>query len=319
MNSRFLAALFASSAALAFFGSQAAAQTVLFSDNFNRSDNRNIQAEQTGIVNNTGDSLLAGAPGTVYVQPWLDPNNAYPTYGIQDGSATNGGGAAIVSSQLELALGSGTANAYVNHNFTDGSILAAGGFTISLDVTGYAGTAIGQGGAFAIGMSAAEAASAGDAFGDTQPSMTRAFHDTGVAATGSTIGNDISAVGSQPVVSDFWLALRGNKTLVWGGNSGIIYGVTGLPAKTGTISATFTFSDFNAGSTVDYVVFYNGLAVGTNSFTWSGTDDNYIGLDSRDGTGGTMDNFTITTVPEPSAIALLFLGTAGHFIRRRKF
>ena len=306
----------ASSAALAFVSTQANAQTVLFSDNFNRTDNRNVQAEQVGIVNNTGGSLLAGAPGTVYSQPHLDPNNAYPTYGTQDGNAGNGGGAAISSGQLELSIGAGTANAYVNHNFTDGSILSSGGFTVSLDVTGYGNNTFGYGGAFAIGMTAAEAASAGDAYGDSDPSMTRAWNDGG--SPNSTIGNNISQIGSQPVVSDFWLAIRGNKTLVWGGNAGVIYGVTGLAAKTGTISASFDVSDFNAGSTVNAHIFLDGIEVGTNSFNWSDSDANYIGLDSRDGSGVYMDNFTISTVPEPTSVALLLVGATGLFIRRRR-
>lgn len=308
--------ILASSVVLAMVSSRTNAQTVLFSDNFNRTDNRNIQAEQTGIINNTGGSLLAGAPGTVYFQPHLDPNNAYPTYGTQDGNAGNGGGAAISSSQLDLSIGAGTANAYVNHNFTDGSILASGGFSVSLDVTGYGNNTFGYGGAFAIGMTAAEAASAGDAYGNTDPSMTRAWNDGGTP--NSTIGNDISLIGTQPVISDFWLAIRGNNTLVWGGNAGVIYGVTGLAAKTGTISATFNVSDFNAGSTVDAHIFLDGIEVGTNSFTWSDSDANYIGLDSRDAAGVTMDNFTISTVPEPTAVALVLVGVAGLLIRRRK-
>jgi hypothetical protein len=316
MKPKLYATVFASGAALAVFSSEANAQTTLFSDNFNRPDSRNIQAVQTGITDNTGDNLTAGAPGTVYSQPWLDPNNAYPTYGTQDGVAANGGGAQILSGQLQLAVGAGTSDLYVNHNFINSSILAAGGFTVSIDMDGPINqSTANQGGAFAIGMTQSEAASTGDAFDEGSgvgegPSMTGAFNSQ----------NGIGSTVPGYVASDFWVALRGDGSLVWGGGTGTtIQGVTGL-SKTGTVSTTFTFSSFNAGSMVNYDVFYNGTSEGTGSFTWSDTTANYIGLDGRDSGGVIFDNLSIATVPEPSAVAMVLTGlcVAGSFIRRRK-
>lgn len=277
---------------------------VVFADSFDRPDNRNIDAVLTGITNNTLDALPADA---VYTQPWLDPNNRAPTYGVQDGDATNGGGAQILTNQLQLAVGAGTSNAFGNHNFTDAGLLGAGGFTVSLDVTGFAQTGYQQGGAFAIGMSLAEANSAQDAFNLTPGRMTGAFNDA------STIGAAVPGV----VVSDFWLALRGNNSLAWGGSGGNVMGITGLAGKTGTISATFLFSDFNAGSTVNYEIFLNSVSRGTGSFTWSGTGENYIGLDARDSSGVSLNNFNVSTVPEPSAVVLGLVGLAGLLRRRR--
>lgn len=310
------AAILVSGVVLALSGNRAGGQTVLYSDNFNRPDNRNIQASQTGITDNTGDNLTAGVPGTVYSQPWLDPNNAYPTYGTQDGNAANGGGAQILSSQLQLAVGAGTSDLYINHNFVNPSILSAGGFTVSLDINGYNQSTSQQGGAFAIGMTQSEAGSTADAFNEgivagqpAAPSMTGAFNSQ----------NGIGSTVPGLVASDFWLALRGDGSLAWGGGNGTtIQGVTGL-AKTGTISANFLFSDFNAGSTVDYTIYYNGVSKGTGSFAWSDTDANYIGLDARDNTAVNFDNLTIaTTVPEPSVTLLGFLGAAALLIHRRK-
>lgn len=302
MNHKLTTATLVTGAVLAAFGNRVQAQ-VLFSDNFNRADSRNIQASLDGIVNNTGTSLSAGG---VYSLPHLDPNNQAPTYGAQDGNAANGGGAQILSSQLRLAVGAGTSDAYINHNFINSSILSAGGFSISLDITAYAQTDYRFGGAFAIGMSASEAASAGDAF-DQVSSMTGAFNDL------STLGGSLSGT----VVSDFWLALRGNNTLVWGSGAGTVNGVSGLSAKTGTISATFAFTDFNAGSTVNFDVYYNGIHEGNGTFTWSGTDENYIGIDSRDSSGTSFDNLNIAAAPEPSSFALFLLGAAGMLIRRK--
>ena len=143
-------------------GSSARAD-VLFSDSFGRADSRNIDASLTGITNNTGTSLPADG---VYSQPHVDP--VYESTGADDGDAANGGGADITGGQLRLAVGPGTSNAYVNHNFVNSEILTAGGFKVSLDVTGYAGTARQNGGAFALGMTQAEADSAGDAYSYTE-------------------------------------------------------------------------------------------------------------------------------------------------------
>jgi hypothetical protein len=281
-----------------------ATAAVLFSDTFDRADSRNIDASLTGITDNTGSSLAADA---AYSQSWLDPNSAAPTYGVQDGVATNGGGAQILSNQLRLAVGAGTSNAYVNHNFINASILAAGGFSVTIDVTGYnqSGSAE-QGGGFAIGMSQAEAASARDAW-DVNPSMTGAFNIGGV------IGNTVPGV----IVSDFWIAIRGNNSLAWGGNTGTVSGVTGLAAKTGTINVDFEFADFTLGSLVNYEVSLNSVTQGSGSFAWSGTNENYIGIDARDNTFVGFDNFSVNTIPEPTSAAMMLLGAAG-FLRRRR-
>jgi PEP-CTERM motif len=300
-----------SGAVVVCFGQLANAQTVLFSDNFNRADSRNIQASLTGITDNTGSSLTAGG---VYSQPWLDPNNATPTYGTQDSNAANGGGAQILSDQLQLAVGAGTSDLFVNNNFINSSILSAGGFSVSVDMDGESQSTANQGAAFAIGMSQSGAASTGDAFDEglayngEGPSMTGAFNTQ----------NGIGSTVPGQVVSDFWVALLGNGTLIWGGGNGsTISGVTGL-GKTGTVSASLTFSSFDAGSVVNYDIYFNGSSEGTGSFTWTGTDENYIGLDGRDSTAVTFDNLSITTVPEPSTIALIAVGAVGLLIRRRK-
>ena len=286
-----------------------AGAALLFEDTFDRANSRNIDASLAGITDNTGSSLAADA---VYIQPFLDPNNAPPTYGVQDGVASNGGGAQILANQLQLAVGAGTSNAYINHNFVNSAITDVGGFTVSLDVTGYNQATRQQGGGFAVGMSAAEAASAQDPFETTSPSMVAAW-------TNDPYGFIGAPVGPTPtnVVSDFWIGLRGNNSIAWGGRTGNVHGVAGLPAKTGTISVDFNFADFNAGSTVNYEVFLNDVSRGTGSFAWSGTNQNHIGIDARDNTAVSFDNFRIETIPEASVVPLLGLGLAGILRRRR--
>ncbi|WP_193213600.1 PEP-CTERM sorting domain-containing protein [Luteolibacter marinus] len=289
-----------------------ASVSVLFSDDFNRSADRNIDADLTGIVNNTGSAMAIDG---VYTHAHVDPANIP---GPQDGNATNGGGAQVTGTTLQLAVGAGTSNAVVNHNFTNASILANGNFSVAFDITGVNQSTYEQGGGFALGMSYAEAMASKDAWnagtienptGVFAPSMTGAFNG------GASIGNPVPGPAGG-ISSDFWVALRGNGTLVWGGSSGNVMGVTGL-AKTGSVSVSFSLADFNAGSTVNYEVFYNSISQGSGSFLWSGTNENFIGLDARDNTAVGFDNLSVTTIPEPSVAALAVLGFAGLFRRRR--
>lgn len=291
----------------------AAHGAVLFADTFDRTAGRNIDASLTGITDNTGSALAADA---VYTHSHIDPANIP---GPQDGNAVNGGGAQITAGgTLQLAVGAGTSNAFVNHNFTNPSIVANGNFSVAFAITGLNQSTREQGGGFALGMSLAEALAAKDAWnagtvetpaGVFSASMTGAFN---VAAT---LGNPVPGPAGG-IASDFWIALRGDGSLAWGGSSGNVLGVTGL-AKTGSVEVDFTLSDFNSGSTVNYEVFYNSVSQGTGSFAWSGTNQNYIGLDARDNTGVSFDNFSVTTVPEPATAALGLLGAAALLRRRR--
>lgn len=268
-------------------GATKAPAVILFEDNFNRANTRNIDLDLTGITNNTGTTLAANA---VYLQPFLDPAN---DPGPQDGVATNGGGAQILNNELQLAVGAGTSNAFVNHNFTNASILSSGAFRVSLDVLGYAGTTNGQGGGFALGMSQAQALLAGDAFGadPNNAKFTNAF-----------LGD------FADVISDFWVGIRGDNVLAWGngavapGNPG--FNSVNVGSKTGTISANFGVTSFDAGSTVNYEIFFNGVSRGVGSFAWSGTNENYIGIDGRDGTAVRFDNFRVETSAPPATPAV---------------
>lgn len=275
---------------------QTALAGVLFSDSFDRNDNRNIDASLSSIIDNTGSSLAADG---VYTQPFVDAANDVSG---PDGNPANGGGAQILSGQLELADGPGTSNAYINHNFTNGEILTDGGFSVIVDMAGLNQSSAGQGGGFAIGMSSADA----DATGDAWNAPTK-FTD---ALTGS--GNTDTSVS----VADFWLVLRGNGTLVWGGvgnsitaddQSGLL-GNMNVGSKTGTIRADFTFSSFDAGETVNYEVFYNGASQGSGSFQWDESTQNYIGLDARDSQGVFFDSLSIATIPEPASLVLVVIG-----------
>lgn len=286
-----LAFVAATVAALALYAPSTSA-AVLFSDTFDRANSRNIDGSLTGIANNTGTVL--GIDG-VYTHAFIDPLNNDPNNGIQDGNAADGGGAQIISNTLQLAVGAGTSNAYVNHNFTNASILSDGAFRVSLDVTGYNQTSNQQGGSFAIGMSQTEANSGGDAFGSSGGAYQAAFN------------------GTNSAVSDFWVGLRGNGTVAWGGGGvSPTVSVVAVGSKTGTISANFGVSSFNAGSSVNYEIFYNGGSIGVGSFQWSETNANYIGLDARDNTAVSLDNFLIETSAPPLVPSLTIDRDSGN-------
>lgn len=284
----------------AAFVSQQADAAVIFLDTFNRSDTNNIDADSSsGIANNTGSVL---GPDAVYSSSWIDPNNIAGA----DTSATNGGGQRIKNNLLEK-YNAGTVNMFVNHNFTNASVLSAGGFTVSLDVTVTSQSTFGQGAAIAVGMSLAEAQLGHDA------------NDGGTAAGVSPIAKftnafQNSAFTTGTVLSDFYFALRGDGTLAWGTGGALSVAApttVAVGSKTGTISASFELSSFVAGSPVNYTVLFNGVAKGTGTFNWSDNGANYIGVDARDSTLVQMDNLDISTrVPEPTALAICAMALA---------
>lgn len=257
----------------------AQAEFVLYADTFDRANSDNLAASGDGITNNTGSIGL----------PYVEPFGAVRSQ--------------IVGNQLSLATGNGTSNVYGSHNFTNSEITTNGNFKVSVDVTGFNRTGGGFGGAFAIGMTEAEASSAGDA-----RSGNSKFQDTFDTIAGSTS------------ISDFWLGIRGDNLLTWGGLGETKFGTFDAGKKTGEISAEFMLTDFNMGSTVNFEVFFDDVSRGSGSFTWSDANSNFIGLDARDNIGVTFDNFAVTTtaVPEPSSLVLTSMVGVGWLVRRRR-
>ncbi|MEY4245751.1 MAG: hypothetical protein RLZZ245_3336, partial [Verrucomicrobiota bacterium] len=108
--------------------------------------------------------------------------------------------------------------------------------------------------------------------------------------------------------ADLFVGYRGNQSAIQVFENGteVINDTTAGDASTlpKKLKIDFTCLDFNVGSTVNYVITLGGAAMGTGSFTWSGTNENYIGVYSNlfpaSGTIGQMDDFAVTAlVAEP--------------------
>jgi GH43 family beta-xylosidase len=229
-----------------------ASYAVLFSDSYNRANNTNIDASFGGM----GGSL---APMT-YVE-------SYEGSGATSSIRIN-------ANQLELAYGAGMSNLYLDHNFTDAAILAAGGFTIVLDVTGISSTSTqpsNRFGGFGVGMTRAEAAAARDI--EAGPTTMRG---------GSTAA----------AVADFFvdLALDG-VVRAWTGNT--LLGAANVNAAQGQIRVDFLCSGFNAGQAVIARVYFNGRLLGSVPFAWDHTGQNYVGLSGYATNYVRMDNLAI--------------------------
>ncbi len=209
-----------------------------------------------------------------------------------------GGNALIASNTLTLGENataggsSGYSTAYLNHNFTDALITTGGEFTVSFDL----GPASSGGGTRFTGFS----------LGNSLANV-----------TGWTANNPTS------FASDFFFGYDPTGTTelkIFEGGIQDFQSTTNLSAAGATLSVRFFgISDFNTGSTVNYEAFVDGGSVDTGSFTWSGTNENYLNVYSNyTSNSGTLDNFAVTAlIPEPSTAALLGFGGLALLRRRR--
>lgn len=183
----------------------------------------------------------------------------------------NRGHGVIESNRLTFhddGAGGGWVTAYLDHNFIDPGILTEGGFTVSVDLV------------------------SPDSMGGTR-------------FTGFSVGNALTHVqkwpGNNPAdfPSDFFIGYDPTTPkevkIFLGGKEDFRQAVD--LSEGATLSVRFSgITGFEAGSTVNYEASINGNAVKTGSFTWSGTNENYINLFSNFlGQKALVDNITIRT------------------------
>lgn len=240
-------------------------------------------------ANNTDlNAASTGKSGTLGALDWIERS----------------GGAAGVTAEVNnnnillgetAGGGGGWAIAYPDYNFSDALIASNGNLTVTMDLASVTTTGNTRFAGFGVGNSLAEL----NAWAHNNPTSTFTsdfFMGYDPTGAGTAVG---TYVFKNSTTQDFF-----NSTARTAGT---------------TLSATFSFDDLNSGSTVNYEAFINGASVKTGSFTWSGTNENYIFLYSNyTGSNGRIDNFAVSTVPEPSGLAMLGLGGLALIGRRRR-
>ncbi|MGD7652581.1 MAG: Ig-like domain-containing protein [Verrucomicrobiales bacterium] len=243
------------------FTTSAVDQTILFADSFDRPD-ATVTAGGTstdGDINGTNN----GKYGTLGSLMWTARAFASNTFGVVDGALT----------QVDASDGVNGGLAYINdHNFTDTVISAGGGFSITVDIVSYNTGGSGRYWGIGVGQSLAE--------------------------LDALTAND-NSVASGRTVPDLWVGYRNTTDSLEIWNNGVqneTESVTGgLPDAPTTMRIDYDFSDFNAGSTVTYSVFFDDseTAFTSGSFTWSATDENYISVGNNLTNTSKLDNFVV--------------------------
>ena len=228
---------------------------VLFSDSFDRADNTDIDALSSG---------MSGSLAPLAYQESFE-GSGLPS-SIQ-----------LLAGRLQMAVGVGMSNVFPDRNFIDAEILAAGGFSVSLEVAEINSAVADPANRFAgfgVGMTRAEALAAGD------------MNDSATTFRGG---------GAAAGVCDFFvdLALDGSLRL-W--SRGTLLKTVSVGSAAGTLKGVFSVTNFNAGSAVNAVVYFNGVQRESLAFTWSDADANYLGLSGRASNFVSCDNLAVETV-----------------------
>jgi methionine-rich copper-binding protein CopC len=183
----------------------------------------------------------------------------------------SGGSSSISGNQLSgLGSTSGFSMSYIDHNFTDALISNGGGFSISIDLENYTTSGTVRHLGIAVGMSKAE-------------------------AEGWAHNNPTSFT-----YADLFVGYRGNQSAiqVYDNGTRVINNTNAGAASTlpKTLKIDFALSGFNVGSTVNYTVTFGGVEMGTGSFAWTGTNENYIGVYSNLNGTGLFDDFAVSSM-----------------------
>jgi hypothetical protein len=309
--------------AWAAFCIYANAQTTLFDDTYTRA---NLNSGQTGGGGQTGADVGSGISYTI--GQWnVAANSAYPG----STASVNNSGPNIVAQNNGTILKQNNGNMGIwslNYNFTDAAILSAGGFSVSQDIVQLSG-----------GTSQAQATDRYVGYGvGLNPTQVSNFQDDTASNNGprGSLGANAGFPGQTTGgVAPFYvdLDLSGQVQVfeansLGGTNSGLVFtsgtlvNPTSNPADLGMLTTDFSFSDFNAGSTVNYSVFLTTnnvtIAVTSGAFTWTSAGDNYIAGSMR-GSTDIAGELNVSTIPEPSVCTMIFsgLGAISLFIRRR--
>jgi len=142
-------------------------------------------------------------------------------------------------------------------------------------------------------------------------------------SVGQTKANLDAVSGTSPAnsVADFFIGYDMiDDTGLSVFHNGTSQGFLGSPTLSSpdNLSVVFTFADMNATTALNYAVYLDDAFVGSGSTAWSGTDENYIAMQSTYSDTSFISSFELTNVPEPTSFSLLALGLGGLMLRRRK-
>ncbi len=272
------------------FGTSGQAQTVLFSDSFNRADNVNL----SGATNGMGGLLITNGTLTVG-NIWSEPVDV-----IQANPADS----QIITNALKLGGNGHTDHVFLNHNFAND--LGAG--TLSVQVKAVTAptstspidryTGIGLGGSLAEFSSTVDQPilNVADLFvAETQDGLLRINDERPSARPGSGAVTPTTTIDLDSGATNF------------------------IP---GTIRVVLTITNTAAGSTVGYDVFFDNGAgggfvdvlPGTRSFVWSGNGELYTAVAERSAAGTVADDFQVTTTGITPPAPLASLGVTPNLV-----
>jgi len=234
---------------------------ILFSDSFARTTlpGNDLDADLGGM-----DGLLISNGTFTADHVWLEPQD------VADADDTKSLVDSAKDGELVVANGFGTSHVMLDHNFIDAAILTKGRFRVMLDRVNLDTAAGDRYLGFGVGTTRAEASGSGDKY----------LKGTADLFVSTTLDNEVQVVQ--------------NGTTVFSENQG-------ADLNGSTLSAAFDVISFDEGQPVEYEIFLqdadlNGgveFSVTSGSFSWSDSDANYIGIDSRASTRSVGDNFAI--------------------------
>jgi len=234
----------------------------LFVDTFNRLTNgvsTNIQASAMGMW---GSAVPPIGANTAYYEGY-DPQYLQ-----------------LYNNTLFKASG-GMVESGLIYNFTNQSIVNAGGFSIEINVLG-------------INSSATDTSNRYVGFG------------AGLTLAQAAAGNDINspdsfrgAIGGVYFgISPFFVDLDMNGNIhVW--TNGVLISTTPTGSASGIVTAAFACAGFAVTNPVTASIFLNGQLVNTGpiTFNWQANNNNYVGLSARASNTAQMDNLAIRALP----------------------
>jgi hypothetical protein len=274
MKKKFMVLLMAIS--MASLSAAAVPSHTLFSDNYDRADNHDIDAEATGM-----SGLLA--PLTyVEIGDTIVPNTALTR---------------IQSNQLYLAAGSNASTLYLDHNFVDSEILAADGMRVGYTIKSNLGPH--TTGDFFCGFG----------IGNTLTECQNTWLDhNGTGFRGQHVGAQRAGtsdlwVGWSPVNGGTLQVFKNGPTVAGGEN----YALVTQLALTGNdrLELELYFDDFNDNSPVTAYIVWNGTVLGIEHFGWDadGLLENYLGINARQGTGFVVDDLAVEAIYNDRAVS----------------